>query len=80
MSTHDPEAFRVEAERCRTLLIEYCVEFLEGNIPAFRRRYRELFLYSSVANARDTALASRDATEAAEYERWLKDYKKPLPG
>lgn len=41
-STNDPKVFKAEAQRCRDLLLQYCEDFLHGDIAAFRERYREL--------------------------------------
>jgi hypothetical protein len=42
VSTNDTKIFKAEAERCRDLLLEYCDEFLRGDVAAFRERYSGL--------------------------------------
>ena len=42
VSTNDPKVFRSEAERCRDLLLQYCGDFLRGDIGTFRERNRDL--------------------------------------
>lgn len=73
-STNDPRVFKKEAERCCGLLIEYCKEFLCGDIPAFRGRYRELFLVAQVRNARYNATAQHKWDDFEKYHEWLADY------
>lgn len=73
-STNDPSVFRTEAERCCRLLVEYCEEFLRGDIRAFRLRYRELFLVARVRNARYNAAAQHKWDDFETYHEWLADY------
>ncbi len=73
-STNDSHLFKKEAERCCGLLIEYCKEFLCGDIPAFRERYRELFLVAQVRNARYNAVAQHKWDDFERYHKWLADY------
>ena len=74
VSTNDPAVFAEEAKRCCALLVQYCERFLEGDIPGFRRQYRELFLVTSVRNAQYNADASMNWPEFARYHQWLTDY------
>ena len=75
LSVNVPDAFAREAERCCRLLVEYCADFLQGDIGAFRMKYRELFLVAAVRNARYNAVAQRQRNEAERYDQWLKDYE-----
>jgi len=79
-SSHDPDAFASEAQRCCALLVEYCGEFLDGEVVAFRKRYRELLLVGCIREARYNAEARNDPEEMKRYDRWLRDYRLALPG
>jgi hypothetical protein len=72
--TRDPQVFAKQAKRGAELLQDYCEEFLSGDIPAFRRRYRELFLVQAVRNARYNAAASHEWEYYDKYQAWLTDY------
>jgi hypothetical protein len=50
VSTNDQNVFKAEAERLRDLLLEYCDDFLRGNVAAFRERYRGLVKRFETAN------------------------------
>lgn len=56
------------------LLADYCGEFLQGDLPAFRRRYREALL---VKRCRDLAMRefyNGDVRRAATFFDFLRDY------
>jgi hypothetical protein len=76
VSTNKPDVFAREAERCCALLVSYCEEFLRGDIPAFRRRYRELFLTAAVRGALYNAAVTTGShwKEYEMYRGWLRDY------
>jgi hypothetical protein len=74
VDTNEPSAFAREAERCCNLLVEFCGEFLRGDIAAFRRRYRELFLAAIVRNLRYNAIAQHRWEDIERYHSWLADY------
>lgn len=72
---HAREAdFEKETARCANLLVEYCEEFLIGDLPAFRRRYRELFIVAAVRGARFDALGRKDWDDFDRFNLWLTDY------
>ncbi len=74
VSTNDPVVFASEAKRCCALLVQYSGKFLEGDIVGFRSEYRELFLVTSVRNARNNADASMNWAEFTRYHQCLTDY------
>ena len=63
-----------ETNRCANLLVEYCEDFLIGDLPAFRRRYRELFIVAAVRGARFDALGRKDWDDFDRFNLWLSDY------
>jgi hypothetical protein len=60
--------------RCANLLVEYCEDFLIGDLPAFRKRYRELFIVAAVRGARFDALSRKDWDDFDRFNLWLTDY------
>ncbi len=72
--THEASEFSADARRCSDLLLHYCDDFLRGDLPAFRRKYRELFLVAAVRNARYIAAASHEWGDYDRYQEWLADY------
>ncbi len=40
----DADSFAEDARRCSELLIQYCDDFLRGDIKAFRLKYSDVFL------------------------------------
>ena len=69
--TRDPEE---QHARCANLLVEYCEDFLVGDLPAFRLRYRELFIVAAVRGARFDALGRKDWDDFDRFNLWLSDY------
>lgn len=74
ISTDDPAAFLKEAKRCCNYLVHDCSQFLAGDILAFRRSYRELFVLKFIREARYNAKLQNNWNDFERYHKWLTDY------
>jgi hypothetical protein len=73
-TNHDTRDPHEQHAHCARLLVEYCEDFLVGDLPAFRSRYRELFIVAAVRGARFDALGRKDWDDFDRYNLWLSDY------
>ena len=73
-SASDAVALKREAARCCELLVQYCAQFLAGDILGFRKSYRETFLVNTVRAAQYNANAQKNWVDFGRYHNWLRDY------
>jgi hypothetical protein len=68
------DAVSAEMARLAKLLADYCADFLSGDAPAFRRRYREAILVKRCRELAVREFYNGDLRRAATFFEFLRDY------